>query len=84
MLNDLNLSYQNAHQIATVVEESAVEASGINVKKYNKFMKNHIKDAGHEQLTEIPNDLDLKPYEAFHEKSDVALLNKMKSLLKND
>jgi hypothetical protein len=74
MIDQLNLHYLHAHQIATRVEQSAVLACGINWSDYDDFMQTNVKLIGDERLTKIPTDLDLKPYRDEH---DTELLERM-------
>lgn len=62
LIDELGLRYQEAHQIALMVEKEAVEKSGINWTSYDKEMQKYIKEIGHEKLTNVPKDLDLTPY----------------------
>jgi hypothetical protein len=74
IIDQLNLHYLHAHQIATRVEQSAVLACGINWSNYDDFMQTNVKYIGDERLTKIPTDLDLKPYRDEH---DTELLERM-------
>lgn len=74
MIDQLNLHYLHAHQIATRAEEAAVRAAGISWRDYDRFMQKYVKKMGDERLTKIPADLDLKPYRDEH---DVELLERM-------
>ena len=76
LLDQLHLHYQHAHQIATRAEEAAVRADGISWRAYDRFMQQHIKQAGGERLTRVPKDLDLKPYRDEHDADLVARLEK--------
>ena len=76
LIDELNLHYQFAHQIALRVEEAAVRASGISWDQYNKQMAKYIKNIGDESITKIPPKLDLKPY---HDEKDWQVLTKMKA-----
>jgi hypothetical protein len=51
MIDQLNLHYLHAHQIATRVEQSAVLACGINWSDYDHFMQTNVKLIGDERLT---------------------------------
>ena len=74
LIDQLNLHYLHAHQIATRAEEAAVHAAGINWRDYDRFMQKYVKKMGDERLTKVPADLDLKPYRDEH---DVELLARM-------
>ncbi|MBV8963070.1 MAG: hypothetical protein JOY67_07365 [Hyphomicrobiales bacterium] len=76
LIDQLNLHYLHAHQIATRAEEAAVRAAGISWRDYDRFMQKYVKKMGDERLTKIPADLDLKPYRDEH---DVELLERMAS-----
>jgi SPP1 gp7 family putative phage head morphogenesis protein len=68
------LPYQLAHQLALWDEKAAVEADGWDWDYYNDFCNKYIKLAGNEQLQNIPEDLDIKPYE---DENDVAVIKAM-------
>jgi hypothetical protein len=74
LIDQLNLHYLHAHQIATRAEEAAVRAAGILWRDYDRFMQKHVKEIGDERLTKVPPDLDLKPYRDEH---DFELLQRM-------
>ena len=67
LIDQLNLHYLHAHQIATRAEEAAVHAAGINWRDYDRFMQKYVKKMGDERLTKVPADLDLKPYRDEHD-----------------
>jgi hypothetical protein len=71
------LRYQDAHKIALHFEHEAVTKSGISWDKYSRFMDKWIKLDGHEKLTKVPKDLDLKPYE---DERDNRLLFKLRKM----
>ena len=74
MIDQLNLHYLHAHQIAARVEQAAVRACGINWRDYDEFMQTNVKHIGDERLTKVPADLDQKPYRDEH---DFELLERM-------
>src|SRR5215468_9344181 len=74
LIDQLHLHYLHAHQIATRAEQAAVRAAGISWSDYDRFMQKHVKSLGHERLTKVPADLDLKPYRDEH---DDALVKRM-------
>jgi hypothetical protein len=74
LIDQLDLHYLHAHQIATRAEEAAVRAAGILWRDYDRFMQKHVKTIGDERLTKVPPDLDLKPYRDEH---DFELLKRM-------
>jgi hypothetical protein len=74
MIDQLNLHYLHAHQIAARAEQAAVRACGINWRDYDKFMQDNVKHIGDERLTKVPANLDLKPYRDEH---DTELLERM-------
>jgi hypothetical protein len=74
LIDQLNLHYLHAHQIATRAEEAAVRAAGISWRAYDRFMQKYVKKMGDERLTKVPPDLDLKPYRDEH---DTELLERM-------
>src|ERR1700691_694120 len=75
LIDQLDLHYQHAHQIATRAEEAAVRADGVSWRAYDRFMQKYVKTAGDERLTKLPGDLDLKPYRDEH---DYELIRRMK------
>jgi hypothetical protein len=74
LIDQLNLHYLHAHQIAARAEEAAVRAAGLLWRDYDRFMQKHVKSIGDERLTKVPTDLDLKPYRDEH---DFDLLKRM-------
>ncbi len=79
LIDQLNLHYQHAHQIATRAEEAAVRADKISWRAYDCFMQQYVKQVGDERLTRLPADLDQKPYRDEHDKD---LLRRMKRAIK--
>jgi len=78
LIDQLDLHYLHAHQIATRAEEAAVLADRIPWRVYDRFMQKYVKSIGDERLTKVPADLDLKPYRDYH---DYALLENMRRAL---
>ena len=74
LIDRLGLHYLHAHQIATRAEQAAVRAAGISWRAYDRFMQKYVKHAGDERLSQVPADLDTKPYRDEH---DVDLLRRM-------
>ena len=74
LIDQLDLHYLHAHQIATRAEEAAVRAAGISWRDYDRFMQKYVKTMDDERLTKVPADLDLKPYRDEH---DTDLLERM-------
>ena len=74
LIDQLGLHYLHAHQIATRAEEAAVRADRISWRDYDRFMQKYVKEADDEQLTDVPADLDLKPYRDEH---DYELMKRM-------
>src|SRR5580700_6784543 len=74
LIDQLDLHYLHAHQIATRAEEAAVRAAGIRWHDYDRFMQKYVKTIGDERLKKVPPDLDLKPYRDEH---DFDLLQRM-------
>ena len=79
LIDQLNLHYLHAHQIATRAEQAAVRAAGISWHAYDGFMQQHVKTIGDERLTKVPADLDTKPYRDEH---DYDLLRRMEASMK--
>ena len=67
LIDQLDLHYLHAHQIATRAEEAAVRAAGILWRDYDRFMQKYVKRIGDEGLKKVPADLDLKPYRDEHD-----------------
>jgi hypothetical protein len=67
LIDQLNLHYLHAHQIASHAEQAAVRAAGISWRDYDRFMQDNVKHIGDERLTKVPADLDLKPYRDEHD-----------------
>src|SRR6202162_6718372 len=80
LIDQLNLHYLHAHQIATRAEQAAVRAAGIEWRAYDRFMQKHVKTIGDERLTKVPHDLDEKPYRDEH---DTHLLARMNAAIAN-
>src|SRR5580658_663343 len=78
LIDQLDLHYLHAHQIATRAEEAAVRAAGITWRDYDRFMQKYVKQIGDERLTKVPKDLDLKPYR--DEQDDDLLLRMLNSV----
>jgi hypothetical protein len=74
LIDQLNLHYLHAHQIATRAEQAAIRAAGIRWRDYDRFMQKYVKRIGDERLKKVPPDLDLKPYRDEH---DFDLLKRM-------
>src|SRR5947208_1296659 len=56
LIDQLNLHYLHAHQIATRAEQAAVRAAGIEWRDYDRFMQKYVKEIGDERLTQVPAD----------------------------
>jgi len=67
LIDQLNLHYLHAHQIASRAEQAAVRAAGIRWRDYDRFMQKNVKHIGDEKLKKVPADLDLKPYRDEHD-----------------
>ena len=67
LIDQLNLHYLHAHQIASRAEQAAVRAAGIRWRDYDRFMQSNVKHIGDEKLKKVPADLDLKPYRDEHD-----------------
>jgi hypothetical protein len=79
LIDQLNLHYLHAHQIASRAEQSAVRAAGIRWRDYDRFMQKYVKHIGDERLSKVPADLDLKPYRDEH---DYDLVQRMLASIK--
>jgi hypothetical protein len=78
LIDQLDLHYLHAHQIATRAEEAAVRAERISWQAYDRFMQKYVKSVGDERLKKVPRDLDLKPYRDYH---DWDLLRRMEAAM---
>jgi hypothetical protein len=78
LIDQLQLHYLHAHQIASRAEQAAVRAAGIRWRDYDRFMQKYVKRIGDERLTKVPADLDLKPYRDEH---DVDLIKRMQAAI---
>lgn len=74
LIDQLDLHYLHAHQIATRAEEAAVRAQRVTWKAYDRFMQKYVKSVCDERLRDVPVDLDLKPYRDYQ---DYDLLQRM-------
>jgi hypothetical protein len=72
----LGMHYLHAHQIALHAEQAAVRAEGITWDAYDEFMQEYIKVIGDEQLSRVPDNLDLTPYRDFHDKEELDRMRK--------
>ena len=71
----IDAPYQICHQVALRVERLAVENDNADWNEYNKFMMREVKKIGsRKDYTNVPKDLDLKPY---YDEDDEATLKKM-------
>jgi hypothetical protein len=78
LMDHLGLRYLHAHQIATRAEQAAVRAAGISWDAYDRFMRKYVKSIGDKRLSNVPRDLDLKPY---RDERDNALLRRIAAAL---
>jgi hypothetical protein len=78
LIDQLDLHYLHAHQIATRAEQAAVRAAGVGWRDYDRFMQKYVKKIGDERLTRVPADLDEKPYRDEH---DYELLRRMEACI---
>ena len=67
LIDQLNLHYLHAHQIATRAEQAAVRADKVSWREYDRFMQKYVKRIGDERLKKVPADLDFKPYRDEHD-----------------
>jgi hypothetical protein len=68
LIDQLGLHYLHAHQIATRAEQAAIRAAAISWRDYDRYMQKFVKKIGDENLTRVPDDLDLKPYRDEHDR----------------
>lgn len=81
LIDQLDLHYLHAHQIATRAEEAAVHADRVAWRAYDRFMQKYVKRIGDERLQKVPADLDLKPYRDYH---DYDLMERMERALQDN
>ena len=62
LMEQLDLDYFFAHQIALRVEQQAVEADGLSWAAYDQATQKLIKEDAFKKITCCPRDLDLAPY----------------------
>ncbi len=74
VLTLFNVKYQEAHKLATHAENRKVAMLGINPAHYEASLLPHIKTIEHEQLKNVPKDLDLTPYEDENDKNTLKRL----------
>lgn len=67
LIDQLQLHYLHAHQIATRAEQAAVRADQVSWREYDRFMQKYVKRIGDERLKKVPADLDFKPYRDEHD-----------------
>lgn len=72
LIDQLQLRYQDAHQIALRIEKAAIEANGISWRAYDNYMQHLISSTANKFITSVPIDLDLKPY---YDEGDVEIIN---------
>jgi hypothetical protein len=84
LLDELGLHYQHAHQIALRAEEAAVNAAKVSWREYDRFMQQFIKEAGDESLTQVPIDLDIKPYRDEHDRHLLLLMQQSMELQRQE
>lgn len=75
LLSKLKFSYEDSHHLATAVEYHAVEAAGIKIADYKKFLRPFIKQE-YLHFKRVPPDLDLTPM-----KDDPALMKRLRPLM---
>ena len=75
LLDISRMKYEDAHAIATHVENASVSAAGIPPNVYEDFYKPYIKSEAR-QVGVVPRDLDLTPY---RDEGDTSTLKMIKS-----
>lgn len=76
LIDELDLHYLHAHQIATRAEQAAVRGDGIEWRAYDRFMQKYVKRIGDERLSKVPDNLDEKPYRDEHDKDLIVRMEK--------
>ena len=76
LIDQLQLEYVLAHQIALRIEFEAVKAAGLSWPAYNDFTMKYVKEDSFKKIIVCPRDLDLAPYE---DEKDYHLIEKIKS-----
>ena len=78
MLDKLDIRYDHAHQIALLVERSAVQEAGVEWAPYHEFILRHFRRVAGKRLTRVPRNLNLSPY---LDEEDLSLLHEMLPLM---
>ncbi len=78
LLDKLDIRYDHAHQIALLVERSAVQEAGVEWAPYHEFMLKHIRRVAGKRLDRVPRNLNLTPY---LDEEDLSLLHEMLPLM---
>jgi hypothetical protein len=78
MLDKLDIRYDHAHQIALLVERSAVQEAGIEWAPYHDFILRHFRRVAAKRLDRVPRNLNLSPY---LDEEDLSLLHEMLPLM---
>ena len=79
LIDQLQMHYQHAHQVALRTEKAAVAADGVSWLEYDRFMQKWIKEAEESHSLKLPPDLDLRPYIDEH---DAELLEQMRASMR--
>lgn len=74
LLDQLELHYLHAHQIAVRTVREVVRAAGVSWNAYQNFTKKYEKAIEEERLENVPDDLDLTPY---RDEKDFAVLEEL-------
>lgn len=84
IIDQLEMDYIPAHQIAQRAEEAAIVSNSISWNEYDKAMIDIKKQIEKKSIQSVPKDLDLTPYEmeAKIYPADKNILDKMKSVMK--
>lgn len=73
MLDEFQLTYPQAHQLALRVEREATLALHFSWETYDRYMEGVIDEVGRRRPERVPPGLDLTPYESYSDPETVAL-----------
>lgn len=76
LLDTFDVSYDEAHNAATVEEHKKLEKMNISPRAYERALDPYIKADYYEKILRCPADLDLKPY---RDSRDLKLIARMKA-----
>ena len=85
LIDIFGMTYEPAHQLATLYEHRAVRRAGLSTIQYEKALKPQIHADEHEKLKRLPPDLDMTPYSgALKQHIERVMRNPEPKLSKNE